>query len=130
MVLKLLKFSELIEKRRKVMIITAGLVAGTFALASQYTPLQPVNVTRVDNNTTKVFAAKDTTIHLSNTKAFEIIAYTDEEVVNQGDYKKSYDIKVKKGQTLYIDAQTGYNTESYKIGNKSVTVFSTIGNQF
>ena len=104
------------------MILTAGLIAGTFAFQTATTPLQPYTVQRVDNNVTKVYSTKDTTIHLSNTKDFEIIAYTDKALIVGKDNAKSIDVKVKKGETVYIDAQAGYNTESYKIGNHKIYV--------
>ena len=105
------------------MIITAGIIAGSFAFATQATPLKPINVSRVDNETTRVYVGHDMTLHLSNTKQFEIIAYTDKKVLDQGDYKKSYDIKVKKGQTVYISSLKGYEKASYKIGNNIVDVY-------
>lgn len=104
------------------MILTAGLIAGTFAFQTATTPLQPYTVQRVDNNVTKVYSTKDTTIHLSNTKDFEIIAYTDKKMIIGKDNAKSINVKVKKGETVYIDAQAGYNTESYKIGNYKINV--------
>lgn len=105
------------------MIITAGIIAGTFAFQTATTPLQPYIVKRLDNNVTKVYSTKDTTIHLSNTKDFEIIAYTDKSLIIGKDNAKSIDVKVKKGETVYIDAQVGYDAENYKIGNQLITVY-------
>lgn len=105
------------------MILTTGLVAGTMALAyGTGTPLQPMNIYRVDNNTTRVFVAKDMTVHLSNTEAFEIIVDKGGNPIAEGDNKKGYDIKVSKGTTLNIDAQTGYNDEYFKIGDHTIFV--------
>lgn len=106
-----------------IMILTTGLVAGTMALAyGTGTPLQPMNIYRVDNNTTRVFVAKDMTVHLSNTEAFEIIVDKGGNPIAEGDNKKGYDIKVSKGTTLNIDAQTGYNDEYFKIGDHTIFV--------
>lgn len=105
------------------MFLTSGLVAGTMAMAfGTATPLQPVNITRVDNNTTRVYVAKDMTLHLSNTDAFEIIVDKGGEPIAQGDNKHGYDIKVLKGTTLNIDGQTGYNDEHFKIGDHAIFV--------
>lgn len=105
------------------MFLTAGIVAGTLAFTSQFTPLQPLNVTQIDNNTTKFFATEDQTIHLTGTDRFEIIAYTDAKVLAGKDNAKSIDVHVKKGQTIYIDAQSDYTTRAYKVNGKSITVF-------
>ena len=108
------------------MILTTGLVAGTMAMAfSTATPLQPMNVTRVDNNTTRVYVAKDMTLHLSGTDAFEIIVDKGGEPIAQGDNKHSYNIKVLKGTTLNIDAQTGYNNEHFNINGHTIFVNSS-----
>ena len=86
------------------------------------TPLQPVNITRVDNNTTRVYVDKDMTLHLSDTDAFEIIVDKGGEPIAQGDNKHNYNIKVSKGTTLNIDSQTGYNDEHFKIGDHAIFV--------
>lgn len=107
------------------MILTTGLVAGTMALAfGTATPLQPINITRVDNNTMRVYVAKDMTVHLTHTNAFEIIIDKGNEPIAQGDNKSGYDIKVSKGTTLNIDAQTGWNTEQFNINGHKVIVNS------
>lgn len=105
------------------MILTAGLIAGTFVFQTATTTLQPYTVQRVDNNVTKVYSTKDTTIHLSNTKDFEIIAYTDKVLIVGKDNAKSIDVKVNKGEAVYIDARVGYDAENYKIGNQLITVY-------
>lgn len=108
------------------MILTTGLVAGTMALAfGTATPLQPANIVRVDNNTTRVYVAKDMILHLSNADAFEIIVDKGGEPIAQGDNKHNYNIKVLKGNTLNIDAQTGYNDEHFKIGDHTIFVNSS-----
>ena len=108
------------------MFLTSGLVAAASALAfGTATPLQPMNVTRVDNNTTRVYVAKDMTLHLSGTDALEIIVDKGGEPIAQGDNKHGYDIKVLKGTTLNIDAQTGYNDEHFKIGDHAIFVNSS-----
>lgn len=108
------------------MILTTGLVAGTMAMAfGTATPLQPVNITRVDNNTTRVYVAKDMVLHLSNTDAFEFIVDKGGEPIAQGDNKHGYDIKVLKGTTLNIDAQTGYNDEHFNINGHTIFVNSS-----
>lgn len=108
------------------MILTSGLIVGTMAMAlGTATPLQPVNITRVDNNTTRVYVAKDMILHLSNTDAFEIIVDKGSEPIAQGDNKHSYNINVSKGTTLNIDAQTGYNDEHFKIGDHAIFVSSS-----
>ncbi|WP_459524656.1 hypothetical protein [Leuconostoc lactis] len=105
------------------MFLMSGLVAGTMALAfGTATPLQPVNIVRVDNNTTRVYVAKDMILHLSNTDAFEIIVDKGGEPIAAGDNKHGYDIKVLKGTTLNIDAQTGYNDEHFKINGRTIFV--------
>lgn len=109
-----------------IMIWTTGLVAGTMALAfGTATPLQPANIVRVDNNTTRVYVTKDMVLHLSNTDAFEIIVDKGGEPIAQGDNKHGYDIKVLKGTTLNIDARTGYNNENFKIGDHDIFVNSS-----
>lgn len=108
------------------MFLTSGLVVGTMAMAlGTATPLQPVNIVRVDNNTTRVYVTKDMTLHLSGTDAFEIIVDKGGEPIAQGDNKHGYDIKVSKGTTLNIDAQTGYNDEHFKIGDHAIFVNSS-----
>lgn len=108
------------------MILTSGLVVGTMAMAfGTATPLRPVDIVRVDNNTTRVYVAKDIILHLSNTDAFEIIVDKGGEPIAQGDNKHGYDIKVSKGSTLNIDAQTGYNDEHFKIGDHTIFVNSS-----
>lgn len=108
------------------MILTTGLVAAASAMAFvTATPLQPVNITRVDNNTTRVYVTKDMTLHLSDTDAFEIIVDKGGEPIAQGDNKHGYDIRVLKGTTLNIDAQTGYNNEHFKIGDHAIFVNSS-----
>lgn len=108
------------------MFLTSGLVLGTMAMAlGTATPLQPVNIVRVDNNTTRVYVAKDMVLHLSGTDAFEIIIDKGGEPIAQGDNKHSYNINVSKGTTLNIDAQTGYNNEHFKIGGHDIFVNSS-----
>ena len=105
------------------MILTTGLIAGTFAIAAgTATPLQPMNVTRVENNTTRVFVGHDTTMHLSKTDNVNIVVYTNKGVLKVADQSKSIDVKVKKGQTVFIDAQTGYTQSFYKVGNHLIDV--------
>ena len=105
------------------MFLTSGLVVGTMAMAlGTATPLRPVNIVRVDNNTTRVYVAKDMTLHLSGTDAFEIVVDKGGEPIAQGDNKHGYDIKATKGTTLNIDAQTGYNNEHFKIGDHTIFV--------
>lgn len=106
------------------MLLSAGIIAGTFAFATNATPMQPMNVTRLNNNTTKVYVDYDMTIHLSHADNFEIISYTKDKVLTANDNKSNIDIKAKKGQTIYIDSQTGFNTEYYKICGKMITVYS------
>lgn len=108
------------------MFLTTGLVVGTMAMAfGTVTPLQPVNITRVDNNTTRVYVTKDMTLHLSGTDAFEIIVDKGGEPIAQGDNKHGYDIKVSKGTTLNIDSQVGYNNEHFKINGHTIFVNSS-----
>lgn len=108
------------------MILTTGLVVGTMALAyGTATPLQPANIVRVDNNTTRVYVAKDMTLHLSDTDAFEIIIDKGGEPIAQGDNKHGYDIKVSKGTTLNIDSQVGYNNEHFNINGHTIFVNSS-----
>lgn len=108
------------------MFLTSGLVAGMMAMAlGAATPLQPVNITRVDNNTTRVYVAKDMTLHLSDTDAFEIVVDKGGEPIAQGDNKHGYDIKVSKGTTLNIDSQVGYNNEHFKINGHTIFVNSS-----
>lgn len=104
------------------MIITAGLVVGTMAMVSTATPLQPTNITRVSNNEIKVYASKDMTVHLSHASGFEIVIDKGHDAIDQGDGKSKYDVKVKKGTTLNINAQTGWNADSFKIGNNKIVV--------
>ena len=105
------------------MILTSGIIAGTFAIAAgTATPLQPMNVTRLRNRVTKVYAGNDMTILLSHTDNFEIISYTKYKVLTANDNKSNIDIKVKKGQTIYIDSQTGYTDDFYNIGNHLIDV--------
>lgn len=107
------------------MILTTGLVAGTMALAfGTATPLQPVNIVRVDSNTTRVYVDKDTTVHLSDTDAFEIVIDNGKHVLKQGDGVKSYDIKVRRGDILNVTALGGFNSDHYKIGGVCVNVYN------
>lgn len=105
------------------MFLISGLVAGMMALAAgTATPLQPVNIVRVDNNTTRVYVAKDTTVHLSGTDAFEIIVDKGGEPIAAGDNKHGYNIKATKGTTLNIDSQVGYRHERFKINGRTIFV--------
>ena len=105
------------------MILTTGLVAGTMAMAfGTATPLQPVNIVRVDNNTTRVYIAKNMTLHLSDTDAFEIVVDKGGEPIASGDNKHGYDIKATKGTTLNIDSQVGYRDEHFKINGHAIFV--------
>ena len=105
------------------MILTAGLVAGTFAFASQATPLHPYNIDRQDNSTTMIYVGHDTTINLSHTERFEIIAYNDQNrVLTAEDGATSVDLKAKKGQRVFINANTGFGNNYYKIGNVVINV--------
>lgn len=105
------------------MILTSGIIAGTLAIAAgTATPLQPTNVTRVDNNTTRVFVGNDTTMHLSKTDNVNIIVYTEKGVLKVADQSKSVDVKVKEGQTVFIDAQTGYTQSFYNVGNHLIYI--------
>lgn len=105
------------------MILTTGLVAGTMALAfGTATPLQPVNIVRMDNNTTRVYVAKDMELHLSNTDAFEIVVDKGGEPIAQGDGRHGYDIKVSRGTVINIDSQTGYNAEHFNINGHAIFV--------
>lgn len=108
------------------MILTTGLVVGTTAMAfGTATPLQPANIVRVDNNTTRVYVTKDMTLHLSGTDAFEIIVDKGGETIAQGDNKHSYNINVSKGTTLNIDSQVGYNNEHFNINGHTIFVNSS-----
>lgn len=105
------------------MFLMSGLVAGTMALAfGTATPLQPTNIVRVDNNTTRVYVDKDITVHLSDTDAFEIVVDKGGEPIAAGDNKHGYNIKATKGTTLNIDAQTGYRDEHFNINGHTVFV--------
>lgn len=105
------------------MILTTGIIAGTLAIAAgTATPLQPINVTRVDNNTTQVFVGHDTTMHLSKTENVNLVVYTSKRVLKVAEQPNSIDIKVKQGQTVYIDAQVGYKEEFYKVCNHLIDV--------
>ena len=105
------------------MVLTSGIIAGTFAITyGTATPLQPINVTRLDNNTTQVFVCRDTTMHLSNTENVNLVVYTSKRVLKVAEQPNSMDIKVKQGQTVYIDAQVGYKEEFYNVGNHLIDV--------
>ena len=113
----------ILTKEEIKMILTTGIIAGTFAIATgTAAPLQPVNIVRVDNNTTRVYVAKDTTVHLSDTDAFEIVVDKGGEPIAAGDNKHGYDIKATKGTTLNIDSQVGYNNEHFKINGRTIFV--------
>jgi len=108
------------------MIITLGLMAATMTA----TPLQPYNVTKLDNVVTRVYVAHDTTVHLSHTSEFEVVVDKGGDAIKAADGKQSMDIKAKAGTTLNISVLTGWNKDTYyKIGSQVVNVrgFKNVG---
>lgn len=103
-----------------MIITTLGMALITGATIKTATPLQPYNVQTVDNETTRVYVAHDTTIHVSHTQGFEVVIDNGKKVVAQGDNVKSYDIKVKAGTTYNVTALGGIHGGTYKVGGVTV----------
>jgi len=98
-----------------------GLVAGTATLFSTATALQPMNVTRTDTNNTVVYIAKAQHVHMTGTSKLNIII-DDGNSVSEYDGHDSIDFDATKGQKIYINAETGFTSATYKIGNQKITV--------
>ena len=102
------------------MIISTILAGTIFSTLNTATPLQPYNVQTVDNVTTRVYVAHDTTLHVSHTQGFEMVIDNGKKVVAQGNGVKSYDIKVKAGTTYNVTALSGVHGGTYKVGGVTV----------
>jgi len=102
------------------MIISTILAGTIFSTLNTATPLQPYNVQTVDNVTTCVYVAHDTTLHVSHTQGFEVVIDNGRKVVAQGNGIKSYDIKVKAGTTYNVTALGGVRGGTYKVGGVTI----------
>lgn len=106
-----------------IMILTTiGLALATSATMKMATPLQPYSITRTSANDVTLYVSRKTVVHLSKTSGLEVIADNNGKVVKAIDGANTIDIPVHKGERLNIDAQTGFNSSSYKIGNVSIKV--------
>lgn len=106
------------------MILTAGLIAGTFAFHATATPLQPMQIERVSNTDTRVYAGEDMVLHLSHTQKFETIVYDvkAKQIMIAVDGMDETDVLLRKGQTVDVNAATGFEDGYYKIGNHKIYV--------
>lgn len=103
-----------------MIITTLGMALATSATMNTATPLQPYNVQTVDNETTRVYVAHDTTLHVSHTQGFEVVIDNGKKVMAQGNGVKSYNIKVKAGTTYNVTALSGLHGGTYKVGGVTV----------
>lgn len=100
-----------------------GLVAGIALLMTTGTALQPVNVQQVSNNTITAYATKTSVVHITHASGFEIITYNKRgKVIKQGDGIDKYNVKIHAGTKLYINAQTGWNTQAFKVNQTPIIV--------
>jgi len=105
-----------------MILTTLGLALVASATMKTATPLQPYSITRTSDNNVTLYVAHKTVVHLSKASGVAVIADDNGKVVKAVDGVDNIDIPVHKGEHLNINAQTGLNKSSYKIGNVLIDI--------
>lgn len=106
------------------MITLGALVLGTMVATNMgATPLQPATIQRVDNNTIKMYVAKDMDINLAHAKGFEVIIDKGGEPIKQTRGVDNIKVPhIKGGTTINIDVQGGYADDYIVISGHKETI--------
>lgn len=105
-----------------MILTTLGLALVASATMKAATPLQPYSITRTSANDVTLYVAHKTVVHLSKASGVAVIVDDNGKVVKAVDGVDTIDIPAHKGEHLNINAQTGLNKSSYKIGTVLIDI--------